>query len=405
MNHSKTERGQALILIVLAMIAMLALTATAVDAGLAYTERRQAQNVADAAVLDAALAKARGQNDWQQQAQERAASNGFNNNGATNTVEVHSPPVPGCGGQPNPYVGNTEYVQVIIRSVTRTSFGRAIGVQQVNHCVEAIARARPPSVQPLLFGNAIVALKPNQQRTFWMHGNPRVRTVGGGVFVNSSTNCGFTSNGVPDLITPSITMVASQSCPQMVGPGIVYNAPQVPYPPNFNLPRPTCTQNATKVGNTLNPGRVNGSFPPSGVTHLNPGVYCVNGSFSLNGNDTLIGHEVVIYMESGNIRWNGNGALHLSAPTSGPFKGLLIYFPITNNSEIRINGTNDQLLKGTILAPASNIVLLGTANTDSYRTQIIGYTVEIGGTFDGIVRYNDEENYDATVPPMIELVR
>jgi hypothetical protein len=310
----------------------------------------------------------------------------------------------GCDGAGSPYSGNAQYVQVIIRNQTDTYFGGVVGIDEVNNCVETIARAKPSIVQPMAFGNAIVALKPNGTSTHWMHGGPDVTTIGGGIFVNSSTNCGFTSNGTPNLTTPNITIVGAQSCPQLSGPGVSYNAPQIPYPPN-NLPNPVCSGNAVKNGNTLSPGTVNGNFPPSGVTVLNAGMYCVNGNFRLNGNDTLTGSEVVIVMQSGDVRWNGNGNLHLSAPTSGPFKGLLLYFPMSNNSEIRINGTNDQILTGTILAPASPIVLLGTAGTDAFNSQIIGYTVEFGGTFDGTVRYNDSQNFDEVVPPQIELIR
>jgi Tfp pilus assembly protein PilX len=403
MITKKTEKGQALILIVLAIVGMIGLTAAAVDGGMAYSERRQAQNTADASALDAALAKIRG-GDWHAEGIVRAASNGFDNNGSTNTVQVNNPPVAGCDGINSTYAGNSQYVQVIIHNSTQTYFGPVIGINEVNNCVEAIARAKPATTQPMVFGNAIVALKPNGTKTFWMHGNPSMTTIGGGVFVNSSTDCGFTSNGVPDLVTPNITMVAGSSCPTMAGVGITYNAPQITYPPN-NLPNPVCSGNAVKTGNTLSPGTVNGSFPPGGVTVLNPGVYCVNGSFTMNGNDTLTGSEVVIVMNSGNIRWNGNGSLNLSAPTSGPFKGLLIYFPMSNSSEIRINGTSDQSWTGTILAPASPIVMLGTADSDAYHSQIIGYTVEIGGTYDGIIRYNDSENYDAMEPPQLELTR
>lgn len=397
MKTKKFEKGQALILIVFAILGLIGLTALAVDGGNAYSNRRQAQNTADAAALSAALAKTKSQ-DLSTAGLTRAASNGFDNNGTSNTVVVHNPPTSG------PYAGNSEYIQVVITSHVSTYFGPVVGINEVTNEVEAVARAKPATTSPMVFGNAIVALKPTTSSTFWMHGNPSMTTIGGGVFVNSSTNCGFTSNGTPDLTTPNITMVAATSCPQMSGTGITYNAPQVTYPPT-GLPNPVCTGNAVKTGNTLSPGTVSGSFPPSGVTILNPGVYCVSGSFSLNGNDTLVGSEVTIVMNSGNIRWNGNGNLHLSAPSSGPFKGLLIYLPMTNNSEIRINGTNDQLLTGTILAPASPIVMLGTAGTDAFRTQLIGYTIEIGGTFDGIIRYNDNENYDASVPPQVELVR
>ena len=405
MLHKNSEKGQALILIVLAIVGMIGLTALAVDGGMAYSERRQSQNAADASALDAALAKVRGEN-WQSEGFARALSNGFDNIGTT-TVVVNSPPAAGCNGANSPYTTD-EYVQVVIRSSTQTFFGPVVGINEVNNCVEAIARAKPATTSQMAFGNAIVSLKPTGTSTQWMHGGPAVTAIGGGIFVNSSTDCGLTINGTPNVTTPNITMVAAESCPHLTGSGINYNAPQIPYPPT-GLPNPVCSGNAVQNGNTLSPGTVNGDFPPSDhgvkVTVLNPGVYCVNGSFTLNGNDTLTGSEVLIVMNSGNIHWNGNGALNLSGPTSGPFKGLLIYFPMSNNSEIRINGTNNQLLTGSILAPASPIVLLGTAGTDAFKTQLVGYTVEFGGTFDGIIRYDDTDNYDAAVPPQLELVR
>src|SRR3972149_11725549 len=48
------ERGQALILFVLALGLMMGFTALAIDVGLAFQERRNAQNGADAAALAAA---------------------------------------------------------------------------------------------------------------------------------------------------------------------------------------------------------------------------------------------------------------------------------------------------------------------------------------------------------------
>src|SRR3990172_587965 len=48
------ERGQALILFVLALAVLLGFVALAIDVGLAFQERRNAQNGADAAALAAA---------------------------------------------------------------------------------------------------------------------------------------------------------------------------------------------------------------------------------------------------------------------------------------------------------------------------------------------------------------
>lgn len=56
MAHRKTERGQALILITLAMIGLIGLTGLTVDGGMAFSDRRNAQNAADSAAFAAALA-------------------------------------------------------------------------------------------------------------------------------------------------------------------------------------------------------------------------------------------------------------------------------------------------------------------------------------------------------------
>ena len=61
-GKSPSERGQAMVLIALVIIGLIAITGLAVDGGMAYANRRQAQNAADAAVLAASLAKLRGDN-------------------------------------------------------------------------------------------------------------------------------------------------------------------------------------------------------------------------------------------------------------------------------------------------------------------------------------------------------
>jgi len=83
---SKHEQGQALVLITFAMIGLVGITGLAVDGGIAYTEKRDSQNAADAAAMAGALAKVRGGN-ISTTAQARATSNGFDNDGTINTVD------------------------------------------------------------------------------------------------------------------------------------------------------------------------------------------------------------------------------------------------------------------------------------------------------------------------------
>src|SRR5512142_51844 len=96
-NH---ERGQALIIIVFALIGLFGITALAVDGGMAYSDRRNAQNAADSAALAAALADIRGR-DPQAVALSAAAIDGYNGSGAnTVTVTPSDSPRGGCKNTP-----------------------------------------------------------------------------------------------------------------------------------------------------------------------------------------------------------------------------------------------------------------------------------------------------------------
>lgn len=397
------EKGQALILIALAAVGLFAFASLAIDGSMVYSVKRRAQNAADAAALSAALAKTR-HGDWHTAGINSTLTNSFNNDGTQNTVEVYecTDPSATCTGLPAG-ADPSEYIQVKIAVNVTTYFTRVLGRDQIATAVEAIARSVPGYNDEMVFGNAVVALNQTDCRAFWGHGGADFTTEGGGVFVNSDSSCGFTLNGGPSLNTPSVTIVGSTSSPVVSGAN--YNAGQLPYPPMV-LPDPDCgTATATQVGNAMTPGRWTGAFPPNGVTHLSGGIYCINGEFRLNGNDTLTGHEIVIRMDSGGISWNGNGVLELSAPPEGPYQGLLIFFPMSNSSTIKINGTNDQKLTGSILAPAAPVVLLGNAGTEGFNSQIIGNTVEFGGTFNGTIHYDDTQNFKADVPPTVQLTK
>src|SRR5512140_1204805 len=88
-------RGQALILIVFAIVALVAITGLAVDGGNSYADRRRAQNAADSAALAGALGRLNNE-AWLDTIHKIATTNGYNNDGKNNSVEVYSPPISGA---------------------------------------------------------------------------------------------------------------------------------------------------------------------------------------------------------------------------------------------------------------------------------------------------------------------
>jgi Flp pilus assembly protein TadG len=405
---SPSERGQSIILIALSIIGLLALTALAVDGGNAYSERRRAQNAADATVLDAALAKVRGQNFYVE-GLARAASNKYVDADPTSAssnpdvnVEIYNPPISGH------YAGNAQYVQAIITAKVKTYFGRVIGINEMTNKVEAVARAKPSVFSPMFNGNAIVGLSPHDCKAIMYQGNANTTVTGGGIFVNS--NCAdsafFNNSASASLTAPCLQAVGGiQYKPGSINipSGCVLTGAQALPPPIY--PNPTCPGNAVKTGNTLSPGNYSGTFPPAGVTELKSGVYCVNGNFRLNGGDTLSGDAVVIRIDNGDVRWNGGAEIHLSAPISGPFAGLLLFLPEGNTNEVVINGNLSSSFTGTILAPSADISIEGTGGVTGLNSQIIGYTVDLTGTSNTLINYNASQNYLAPENPAVELVQ
>lgn len=114
-NIKNNERGQAIVLLVLAMVGLMGAAALAVDGGRAYFGQRTAQNAADNAALSGAYALCTGGN-VNTSTLDSAALNGFDNDGSTNTVTVNVPPATG------PNSGDTNYVEVLINSQQDASF-------------------------------------------------------------------------------------------------------------------------------------------------------------------------------------------------------------------------------------------------------------------------------------------
>jgi hypothetical protein len=427
--NQRSERGQAIVLIVFALIGMIAMTGLVVDGGRAYADRRQAQNAADSAVLAASLAQVRGQND-SSAAIQAAGKNGYNNDGVNNEVELHSPPISG------PYEGNLEYLQVIVTSHVSTYFGRVVMIKQITNTVEAVAHIKPSQWGEMMHGFSVISLAPTSdclnERGFWLYGQATLSLQGGGLFVNSNNRtCAFTQQGNGSLVmmdTNPINVVGGATITKIDlikrltyrdfankgkpdwdrGRPFLPNTGVSPvsYPPPFVLPKPGCGAKMAEVhGASMSPGNWDEDFPPDGVTDLETGVYCINGDLRIHGSSTLRGSDVLLYVEHGSVNFDGNATIQLGAPTSGPFKGLLLYLPIDNHKQVILNGNVDSTISGTILAPGSLIRIAGNQSTYGFHSQIIGYRVEISGDSVLIVKYNNDQNYDALISPEIELMQ
>ena len=139
----------------------------------------------------------------------------------------------------------------------------------------------------------------------------------------------------------------------------------------------------------------NGSFQlnSNGTTHAERFRFYAtgNGAMIVNDNYNFTSNDAFLYIPHGTPQLNSNGIVQMTAPSSGPYAGLIYYLPLTNNNYVNINSNADFMLNGTYLAPAVKLTLNSNADTVSMDSQIIVYTVTINSN----ARLN--LNFDASV--------
>ena len=200
MKTNRSERGQALVLIVLAIVAMFGFAALAVDIGRLYAERRRVQSAADAAVLAAAFAATQA-NDYQAAALGQLNMNDIfdmdtnRNEDVRVDVEIYNPPISGPYG---PASGRTEeernqYYQVIVHSAVDQVFSQFVYQGPLDLTVKSVARVNRAS--GLYAGDVLHATGPEACQGLKFAGNGSTHLVGGNAFSDSTRGGGCGGSG------------------------------------------------------------------------------------------------------------------------------------------------------------------------------------------------------------------
>ena len=411
-NIKNKQRGQVLIIIMIALIAIVGVAGLAIDGGNVLLDRRSAQNAADSAALAGAIVRVNQPGgDWVGTIMSSAADNGFPNDGVKNVIEVYSPPKSGT------YANNVEYVQVVITSHVKMYFSRIVGRSETVNVVEAVVRTKAAVLKPLLGEAALASLAPtsecNRERGFWVHEEGTFDVMGGSVFVNSNNpTCALIqeeSGSIYMRFNDPITVVGGAQIhnPRLISPVLQVGAPKVSYPPPFMMPNVKCNKQAAirEDGETMTPGTWGGLVPPVNVKRLEPGVYCLENGFITTKDTDLTGSSVVIVVKKGEVTITKNAKVRLTAPSDGPYAGLLLFLPMENDKRVSLDANFNSEFRGTILAPASNILFKGSDMQHGYHSQIIGFRIALSGDENIIIQYNPDENYHALSNSEIQLIR
>lgn len=220
-DDTANERGQVIVLFALSLVVLVGLVAVILDGGRVYTERRRAQNAADAAatagaaVLDksnipgtlAAIGAA---------ACQAAANNGFGSGSYTSTggtcgpqgsaVKIHVPGSGDAAGQLSGVLDQFEadgYVQVAVTSDFQPFVAGIFGYKTFGASALAVAVNIPGSG----IGYTLLVLDPVDCGAFQINGTTTALAVNGGVQVNSDA---FHTKG-------STTLCSSQNAATVAG--------------------------------------------------------------------------------------------------------------------------------------------------------------------------------------------
>jgi Flp pilus assembly protein TadG len=155
-------------------------------------------------------------------------------------------------------------------------------------------------------------------------------------------------------------------------------------------PAQTCTEGVDQQPEDptleLTPGCYT-SLAIKGTANLAPGTYYINGGdVDFGAQANITGSGVTFVMTgpdgaAGDLKWNGQATLNLSAPTSGEYRGLLFYRDRrASNIEIKINGGASATLRGAFYFPTSNIEFTGNAGMNVTCLQMVGQILRFRGT-------------------------
>jgi Flp pilus assembly protein TadG len=370
MKHpsSDNERGQAIVILALMMIGLLAFAALAIDGGNAYVERRRAQNGADAA----ALAGAR--QIWIQQVAENASETDLltvinqaaEGNGITpgssptnnpNVVAYYTTDADGTTINPN-QIGTLGFIPPGVTGIRvnagrnfNTFFGGFVG----HTAMAASARATAIIVQPVPCGSwAIYATgngSCNPADVEVSGGGQGIVIDKGGVYSSGSLKCDTSKATVnPPNVWEYNGSLAGQQCTSGGDNTVVQGTVAAP---------PTWDYNDFVPGGSVQAALGSNYHDLTGInkpTISANGLYFIDGDASHLDIADNVTHVTIV--ANGEIQFSGG--INLSAY----YNGLLLFSNAASNSgnSVKISGS-DLNWQGLIYAPNGSVDMSGASNS------------------------------------------
>jgi hypothetical protein len=374
-----------LVFIAVAMVTLLGFLAMTLDVGAGHRMRRMAQTAADAGAWGGGteIYRRMGSDTVIASARNEAIRNGF----PADDVTVNYPPATGA------FAGNNQYVEVIINRTIPTIFGSIFNISSLNTAARAVAGVGSHSL------TCLYSLDPSGAGAINVQNGGELDT-NCGVSINSTSPSALDVNnsGTLDASGNPIGIAGGWSGNKTPSPAPGTGASPVMDPFNYLTP-PTvgaCTQTGLLTltkDTTLTPGVYCGGIrvksktatfsAPGGV----PGMYILKGGLVVETSGIVTGSEITFYntfdgtYPYGKFDFGTGCKATLSAPTSGPYKNILMYqdpaAPADVQNVFACSSDTPPELTGSLYFPTQEFLFNGSNSGTTIQGTVVAKKVTV----------------------------
>lgn len=394
------RRGAAAIVMALLTPILIAGLAFGAEVGFWELQRRKLQNAVDTAAYAAATQLRSGVKDettLKTFALDVAIEGGYKAGPAG--IGLSNPPA--SGG----YAGNADAIRVTLDHTIKRGFTGIFKADPIQFTVEStvlVRNGRPACV---------LSLNPTAASAIKVGGSTSVSLTGCDIAANSISSSSITQGGSSTLSADCISTVGESNMSSITlsdCPAPIEHAP-VTADPYRDVPEPDASMGCASVNDkkefTTQPNNVGNPLPTSesptnnnlglayclsgnniiqGETNLAPGVYVIKGpgEVKVNAGAILRGDDVTLFLTDGaTLDIAGGAVIDLSAPKTGPYAGIVVFFDRDFTGASTINGGANFSLVGAVYGPSQDIQFSGntTGSGPGECTQVVGSTVEFIG--------------------------
>ena len=364
-SADRRRRGQAIVITALAAATLFAFAGLVFDGGVIYMEKRRMQGAADAGAITGAWEVFRRNTDMTTEIRPAVLNDtGLNQYSETNTtIYVNNPPTSG----PNQ---SNEFVEVIIEQDVPTSFMGILNVGQTTVRVRSVAGAVP------YIDFCVLALDPTAPAALDFRGSLAIFAECGAMS-NSADPCGFQVEGDAVVefedagVTGGYCQLGSSSS---MTPSPLYNTPPALDPFTYLVPPdystwPSGFYDAATLtykcpgGQCVYDATIDVAGPP-GFKTFESGFYVVRNGFDIVSTNVVTGTGVTFYnlAEGGQgFRIAGQADVTFTAPTSGPYKGILLWSEAPDLLNDLGRGDSSFEYRGSIYLPYQRLLWEGSS--------------------------------------------